>query len=199
MRKLRVVAGIIAAIIPAFAQSASAVGFDVHEVFGLPAHRLIDSRCSDVRTFADRAAKPSEDIVPQDAVVAAQQYIACYRLPRVGEDEANQRYLILSAAASLVLAAEKSNGENRLRLYRGADALVSQLSGARERHVDGLTKEDLSAGQRSRGDEGPELRGGQESTAPFGDVADQMRASIEAQMVQAYQQTPAEPKANASP
>ena len=201
MRKLLVVAGIMtAAITTTLVQTVSAAGFSVEEIFRLPAHRVIDSRCPGVRTFADQAAKQTEGIVPQDAVVAAQQYIACYRLPRVNPDEANQRYLILSAAASLVLAAEKSNDENRPRLYRGADALAAQLSGREQASVEaGLDGQSVSGHMTNASDNRPMVRQAQPSTGPYAQVASEMQSDIEEQLVKAYRQTSAAPKANASP
>jgi hypothetical protein len=109
---------------------AVAAGFSPHDVFSLSDRRYIDDRCPEARAFADRAAKGTDDINAADAVAGARNFIKCYQLPNVRPDQDRERYLGISAAASLYLAATKTNGATADKLYHAADDIAAQLGGS---------------------------------------------------------------------
>lgn len=107
-----------------------AAAFSPHDVFSLSDRRYIDDRCPEAHAFADRAAKGTDDISAADAVAGARNFIKCYQLPNVRPDQDRERYLGISAAAALYLAATKTNGATADKLYHAADDIAAQLGGS---------------------------------------------------------------------
>lgn len=103
--------------------------FSQSEVFSLPGHKIIDDRCSDARSFADKMADPSAVVDPQAAVDGAKGFARCAGLRRLNPDPDEQRYYVLGAATALYMAAGKVSPVTALSLYANADGFAQQLGG----------------------------------------------------------------------
>ena len=101
--------------------------FSPQAVFALPDRANIDSRCKDAIVFAEKASHGTDAILIDDAVAAANQFAACFRLPKLNPDADQQRYLMLAAATALYLAATKTSGDEAAALYKKADSIGAQL------------------------------------------------------------------------
>src|SRR5271166_2504780 len=95
----------------------------------MPDRQNIDSRCNDARSFADEAAKGTEEISSDQAIAAEQTFVKCFNLPKLNPDQDKQRYLILCGAAALYLAALKSTGDEAKALFKKADSIAALLGG----------------------------------------------------------------------
>ena len=72
------------------------------------------------------------------AIAAANEFAACYRLPKINPDVDQQRYLMLAAAAALYLAATKTSGDEASALYKKVDSIATQLGGEAADNTNGL-------------------------------------------------------------
>jgi hypothetical protein len=112
--------------------------FSPQAVFALPDRSNIDSRCKDAIVFADKASRGADAILPDDAIAAANEFAACYRLPKINPDVDQQRYLMLAAAAALYLAATKTSGDEAAALYKKAASIATQLGAEAPDNTNGL-------------------------------------------------------------
>ncbi len=112
--------------------------FSPQVVFALPDHTNIDDRCKDARAFADKAAQGTDSISADDAIAAANQFAACYRMPKLNPDVDKQRYLVLAGASALYLAATKTTGDQSIALYKKADSIATMLGGEPPDHSNGI-------------------------------------------------------------
>jgi hypothetical protein len=118
--------------------AAATPDFSPQAVFALPDRTNIDDRCKDARAFSDKAAQGTDSISADDAIAAANQFAACYRMPKLNPDVDRQRYLVLAGAASLYLAATKTTGDQSIALYKKADSIATMLGGAPPDHSNGI-------------------------------------------------------------
>ena len=131
--------------------------FSPQAVFALPDRANIDSRCKDAIVFAEKASHGTDAILIDDAIAAANQFAACFRLPKLNPDADQQRYLMLAAATALYLAATKTSGDEAAALYKKADS--------------------IGADQRNPHFSGQKLK--------FTEIATQLRASAESHLTPA--------------
>jgi len=120
------------------ARAVDTVEFSPQTVFVLPDRANIDSRCKDANFFAEKASHGTDAILPDDAIAAANEFAACYRLPKINPDVDQQRYLMLAAAAALYLAATKTSGDEASALYKKVDSIATQLGGEAADNTNGL-------------------------------------------------------------
>jgi hypothetical protein len=118
--------------------AADTVEFSPQAVFVLPDRANVDSRCKEANFFAEKASHGTDAILPDDAIAAANEFAACYRLPKINPDVDQQRYLMLAAAASLYLAATKTSGDESIALYKKADSIATQLGAEAPDATNGL-------------------------------------------------------------
>lgn len=103
------------------------VAFDPQAVFAMPEREDIDKECTDARSFAEMASAHAATIGPDDAFAAGKAFLACNALARANGNRGQARYLGLSAAAALYLAATKVSGDDARRLFEAADTIAAQL------------------------------------------------------------------------
>jgi len=120
------------------AESPSAEIFLPQVVFAMPDHANIDDRCKDARSFADTAAKGTDQISYDEAIGAANNFALCFRLPKLNPDQDKQRYLILCGAAAIYLAALKSGGNDAAALFKKADSIAALLGGLQSDKTNGV-------------------------------------------------------------
>jgi hypothetical protein len=200
-------------VAPQPSRGADAVPFSPQAVFALPDRSNIDSRCKDASAFADKASHGTDAIAADDAIAAANEFAACFRLPKLNPDPDQQRYLMLAAATSLYLAATKTSGDEAQALYKKADSIGAQLGAEPADQTNGL-KEVVHDNTKSTGSSEDELQnavsspGGQTTQVTrtqytdqrnphysgqklkFTEIATQLRASAEAQLKPAPPATP---------
>jgi len=125
-------------VAPQPARAADDATFSPQAVFALPDRGNIDSRCKDASVFAEKASHGTEAILPDDAIAAAKEFAACFRLPKLNPDPDQQRYLMLAAGTALYIAATKTSGDEAEALYKKADSIGAQLGAEPADSTNGL-------------------------------------------------------------